>query len=180
MALHNRWHHTHADANYRAEAVASFGRTGVRFLIMPVVGLTAITFSHSEIVIRLAELVVAPVMVLYTLTSMGSMVFMAMEEGRRADELAAAATHVVGSGHVAAAAPQMHNMLTQLAPHDTTAGPRVIVADDCVACMAPALGENHRVLVCGHQPLCEACLVAWLGAQGRRPRCPVCRADIKP
>ena len=100
-------HHTHAHANYRAETVASFGRTGVRFLIMPVVGLTAITFSHSEIVIRLAELVVAPVLVLYTLTSMGSMVLMAMEEGRRADELAAAATHVVGSGQVAAAAPQM-------------------------------------------------------------------------
>ena len=53
----------------------------------------------------------------------------------------------------------------------------VIANEECAACMETGAQEDGmRLLVCGHQPLCDSCLAQWLYRQGHAARCPLCRA----
>ena len=54
----------------------------------------------------------------------------------------------------------------------------VVLTAMCVVLHALVGGVEHRVLVCGHRPLCDGCLEAWVMTKGRASCCPCCRQNL--
>lgn len=148
--------------------VASFGRLNTKLIITPVIMLSVFLKGWGvNMILRVLEFFLTPLLFIYLLVYVYIVVKHGNEWNAIARDLGNLGKHNRSNGR--------GDLMKQIKKYDENGGASRIENRDCVGCLTEV---ECRVLVCGHQPMCEECLRGWVEAKKRGAGCPVCRHSL--